>query len=170
MFETVRLVAVAEIQEMLSGDIADGFVEEYYRFGSFVVSELQSVGNQIEGKLTALLGLATGMVVFLLFGTSVKACAPSKVWINLAGAIALCALLVSVAGLLSRLWRLPSESDWFKLEIKDPLMLKKYHVVSLLAAHQQHLKLTIFKSDCLRVAELLMALSALVVGLSIVIS
>ena len=46
MFEkTQRLVDIDGVELMLSGDIEDGLVEEYYRFGCYVLSEIQSAGN-----------------------------------------------------------------------------------------------------------------------------
>jgi len=164
MFEkAVRLADIEQIELMLSGGIREGLVEEYYRFGSIVLSEVQSAGNQIEGKLTALLGLACGMVAFLLFSTNIRVFAVGKIWICSAAAIALVALISAVLGLMTTMWRLPSEADWFKQELTDPILLKKYHVVSLVSAHQQRMGLIVFKSDCLRIAEIFLALSTLVI-------
>lgn len=171
MFEKhVTLLDIDEIELMLSGDISEELVEEYYRFGCFALSDIQNAGNQVEGKLTALLGLATGMVAFLLFGTSLRMFAPAKVWIASAAASATLALVAAVVGLMSRMWRSPSEADWFKQELRDAVLLKKYHIVSLLAAHRQRLQLFILKSDCLRIAEILMALSVLILVAALLIA
>jgi hypothetical protein len=159
----VRLIDVDEIETMLSGSLPDELVEEYYRFGSLLLSEVQNMASQIDGKLTTVLGLASGMVVFLLFGTALKGFDPVKTWVSVAAAAAFLALVVAAYGLMTRPLRLPSARDWFKEGLRDQVRLKKYHIVSLLAAQQQHVKLIGPKINCLRIAELVVALSAIVV-------
>lgn len=167
MGKSLTLLDVDQIELMLSGDIDEALVEEYYRFGTFLVSELQTVGSQIEGKLTALLGLSVGVLVSLLFGTNLKVFVPASLWTNGATAIAVLALAASAVGLFSRLWRYPSEADWFREGLTDATALKKYHIVTLLAAHQQRLKLVAFKSDCLRAADALMVASAAIIAVAL---
>jgi hypothetical protein len=118
----------------------------------------------VDGKLTTVLGLACGMFVSLLFGTALKNLAPMKLWTSLAAASALIALTVAAIALMSKMWRLPSERDWFKEELHDSLQLRKYHVVSLLAAHQQRVKLIAKKSGYLQTAEWFVTFSALVIA------
>lgn len=168
MFDkTFTLLDVDRIELMLSGNVDDALVEEYYRFGCFVVSELQSAGNQIETKLTALLGLSAAMAASLVFGTTLKVFVTSRTWTSVAAACALFALIASAVGLFSRTWRSPSEADWFREGLTDAVGLKKYHVVTLLAAHQQRLKVVGVKSDCLLVADIFTAASGAVLAIAL---
>ena len=128
-----------------------------------MLSEIQNAASQLDSKLTTVMGIASGMLIFLLFGTVARDFALIKTWTNIAAAIAILALAIAVYGLMTRTWRLPSEMDWFREELRDFNVLKKYHVISILAAHQQHVKLVYTKSNCLRAGELLIVLSALVV-------
>ncbi len=159
-----RLVDIETIELLLSRETSPDLVEEYYRFGSLMLSEIQNAASQLDSKLTTVMGIASGMLIFLLFGTVARDFALIKTWTNLAAAIALIALATAVYGLMTRAWRLPSEMDWFKEELRDSNLLKKYHVISLLAAHQQHVKLVYTKSNCLRGGEMLIVVSAFVVA------
>jgi hypothetical protein len=158
------LVDVDAVEVMLSGQIASDLVEEYYRFGALVLSEVQNMASQIDGKLTTVLGLASGILISLLFGTTLNSFAPIKTPISVAASFALIALVLSAFGLMSRMWRLPSARDWFKEGLSDSDRLRKYHIVSLLAAQQQHVRLIGSKSRCLHAAEVSTALSALIVA------
>src|SRR5579859_7697219 len=127
----LRLVDIAKLEETLSGDVEAALVDEYYRFGAMLVSLVQTVASQIETKLTSILSLACGMLVFLLFGTAMQTFVPARAWTNSAAASALIAAGIAAWGLLTRVWRLPSERDWFKEELRNGADLVKYHVVSL---------------------------------------
>ncbi len=101
------------------------------------------------------------MLVSLLFGAAMKQFALTKVIADVAAAIALSALVVAIYGAMARAWRLPSERDWFKSELTEASDLKKYHIVSMLAEHQQHVKLVAKKGSCLQVAQALLVASAI---------
>jgi protein-S-isoprenylcysteine O-methyltransferase Ste14 len=121
----MQMINIDQAEIMLSGDIPADLVEEYYRFGLAVLSEVQNMASQIEGKAIAILGLASGLLVSLLFGTALRAFDPAKTWTALAAAMALIAVVIAAVGLMSRMWRLPSERDWFKDGLRDPARLKK---------------------------------------------
>ena len=47
---TPGLVDVDQVEEMLSGELPSDLIEEYYRFGSLVLSEAQNTASQIDGR------------------------------------------------------------------------------------------------------------------------
>jgi hypothetical protein len=166
----IRLVDIEEFEESLGGDVDPDLVEEYYRFGALLLSEVQAAGSQIDGRLVTALGLAVGLLVSLLFGTALARFAIAKIWITLAAAFALLGVVLAAYGSMARMWRLPSEQDWFREGLRDANDLKKYHIVSLLAAHQQHVKLAALKGDCLRWAQGCIVIGALLVTVSLSIA
>jgi predicted butyrate kinase (DUF1464 family) len=66
----MQMIDIDQAEIMLSEDIPTDLVEEYYRFGLAVLSEVQNMASQIEGKAIAILGLTSGLLVSLLFGTA----------------------------------------------------------------------------------------------------
>lgn len=74
------------------------------------------------------------------------------------------ALLCAVA-LNMRMWPSPSEKGWFKPDIQDANTLKRYHVVSLLLAHQNQTQSTAMRANLLRYAEWLLLTASAVITL-----
>jgi hypothetical protein len=167
--EQLQLVDIEDIEIRLSGDIAADLVEEYYRFGTVLLSEVQAATSQIDGRLVTALGLAVGLLVSLLFGSALDRFAAAGLWTNTATAVAFLGVVVAAYGSMSRMWRLPSEEDWFREVLQDANTLKKYHIVSLLAAHQQHMKLALLKGNCLRWSQASIVTSAILAALSLFI-
>lgn len=91
------------------------------------------------------------------------------IWLAYLFAIALTALsvLLSFLGLKSKRIFAMSEADWFRDTLLDQQAgtLKRYHVMSMLHAHQRQLSGNHQKSTMLRWAEILMGSGALVIFL-----
>lgn len=168
--EGIQLVDIEELEESLGGDVAPDLVEEYYRFGTLLLTEVRAATSQIDGRLVTALGLAVGLLVSLLFGTTLARFAAARIWVNFAATFALFGVAGSAYGSMARIWRLPSEQDWFREGLRDASVLKKYHIVSLLAAHQQHVKLAAMKGNCLRWAQGCIVIGALLVATSLCIA
>lgn len=149
--------------------LPDAMLDELYRFGQILFSEMLSRGSEIDRKLTNMLGWSTATLAFLMFHDRIGAVGTTLRLLE-AGAIvcAFISVLLCAWTLKTKMWPAPSEMDWFKPEILDAVVLKKYHIVSLLNTHQHHAKLTATKAAKLRYVEwLLLAASSVIAVLGI---
>ncbi len=157
---------------MYNRDTSDATVEELYRFGQILFQECLQRGSEVDRKLANLLGWSTAALAFLLLNHSKveNFAIPAKVFVTIATISALaCVVLASIA-LKSRIWPSPSEGDWFRDGLwGDDQKLKRYHVVSLLINHQEHVKRIARKAECLKWAELLLPISAVAIGVAILL-
>jgi hypothetical protein len=165
-----EFVDVDHIETMLSGSIDSALIEEYYHFGTFLLSEVQATTSAIDSKLLATLGLAGGLLVSLLFGSTLGHFAVSRLLVSLAAASVLFGLSFAAWALWARGWRVPSEQDWFLEGLRDAETLKKYHLVSLLASHHQHAKLAELKGMLLRRAQFCVVVSVGLVAIALIIA
>ncbi len=141
-------------------------VEEFYRFGQILFSEMLSRGAEVDRRATNMLGWSTATAAVLLSTQTqklfFKALVAAAICCSLSSAI-LCAVALKM-----RMWPSTSDHDWFRPDIHDAYELKRYHVVSLLLAHQHQKQSTAKKADLLRHAEwLLLAASAVIALLAI---
>jgi hypothetical protein len=143
--------------------ISPELVEEYYRFGQVLFSEMLSRGADVERKLTNMLGWSTASLGFLLVYKS-EEILTRVIAGGAIGSAALAAIICAMA-LRSKMWATPSEQDWFQEELTDAATLKRYHVVSFLLAHQCQTRHMAKKADQLRQVEGLLGLTSLAVAL-----
>lgn len=130
-------------------------VEEYYRFGQLLVSELASRSGEVERKLITLMGWSLAGLGFLGLQTPMGILPKMLTILAILGALA-SAILCGI-GLRTRMWAVPSPADWFKPHLLDGETLKRYHVVSLFNMHQSQSSQIARKADILARAEALAA-------------
>jgi hypothetical protein len=74
-----------------------------------------------------------------------------------------CVVLAALA-LKTKMLPAPSERDWFKEELwTDPVLMRRYHIVSILSAHQAHIINVGRKANYLAWIELFLPASALAI-------
>lgn len=114
-----RLVDVDSIELQLSSpDTPESTVEEFYRFGTLLFSEIQQRGSEVDRKLTNMTGWSLATLGFVLLdrhrshlgklGTGVLATA---------GILSFACVLIAAFALRTRMWQAPSEKDWFRAEL-----------------------------------------------------
>jgi hypothetical protein len=142
----------------LNGDT----VEELYRFGTLMVSEVQQRASQLDSKLIGIVGWAAATLAFLLFQNKTPSPSTAERMVTfVAIAFAVLSVLASCVGLKTAMWSFPSEPDWFRESLLDNAeALKQYHVVSMLNAHQQQHRMNGKKAYRLRYSEAFLAVSA----------
>jgi uncharacterized membrane protein YgdD (TMEM256/DUF423 family) len=163
--QALRFVEIEAIQERLSTPgIQDATVEEFYRFGTLLFSEIQQRGSEIDRKLTNVLGWSMATLAFLLLnqsrfaqiGSYVRAAAIT------AAILSFVCVIVAAFAVKTRMWRAPSEADWFQEKLwGDPATMKRYHILSMLATHQAQARNVKVKANCLGIIEILLAMTGL---------
>jgi hypothetical protein len=165
--QVLHLVEPDSIQARLSRrETPVDTVEEFYRFGTMLFSEIQQRGSEVDRKLTNLLGLSVATLAFLLFNQSRFGKFGGFTWIAMVTAAVLSfgSAATAAVAVKTRMWRAPSEADWFKDELwADPLRLKCYHIVSMLTAHQAQARNIKTKAECLGVIEIFLMTSAMII-------
>jgi len=164
--QVLRFVEVDSIEDRLSAPgIPDATVEEFYRFGALLFSEIQQRGSEVDRKLTNLLGWSIATLAFLLLKQpfahvgNVASIAEITAGVFSLGCVALAAIAVK-----TRMWRAPSEADWFQKDLwDDPSSLKRYHLVSILATHQAQARNVKRKAECLWIIEIFMLITGIVI-------
>jgi hypothetical protein len=163
-----QILRFADIDDMENRLIAlnDGAIEELYRFGGMMVSEVQQRASHLDSKLTGVFGWSVATLAFLLFDGKVSGLHGfGKLAVFLATAMSLASVVVAFLGLKTTMWPSPSEQDWFREDLLEHTeMLKRYHIVSMLNVHQQQGFKNARKADTLRTAEILLALTAIVIA------
>ena len=162
--QIVRLVDIETIELRLANPkTQDGTVEELYRFGSLVFSEIQQRGAELDRKLTNFLGWSLATLAFFLINLSkYQSWGFDRIVVTAASILSFSCVALAAFALKTKIWPAPSEGDWFKDELWDePSMMKRYHVVSILATHQGYATKVKAKADCLAWIEVLLPISAL---------
>jgi hypothetical protein len=139
--------------QLFSPDTPDEVVDELYKLGGILFSECLGRGADIDRKLTSMLGWSIAALASLLLKQS-KSDHPvgtlEQLVLGIAAAAAFLALLIAALALKTTIWPAPSERDWFKEGLlRDVQRLKRYHVISLLVTHQEHVKCITRKANCL---------------------
>jgi hypothetical protein len=167
--QQISYVDIDDIEVQLSSpELPDSSVGELYRFGEIMLSDVRQTSSLLDTKLTSILGWSTATLAFLLLDSNSKAVNFAKPFLITAALIAMVSIGLSMLGLRSRLWPSPSEKDWFQDELlQEPSSLTRYHVVSLLASHQQHIKMNASKANFLRFAEITLMIAALLVAFTL---
>ena len=166
-----QLIGAVDVEtielRIFNRDTPEATIEEFYRFGQILFTECLQRGSEVDRKLTSALGWSTASLAFLLLNRAKfgQFGAVGMIGLIVATISAIACVAISSVALKSRIWPAPSESDWFKEDLwQDSTKLKRFHVVSLLFSHQEHLKRIKGKADCLWWAELFLPVSALVVS------
>jgi hypothetical protein len=171
--QILHLVDVAGIKKRLElSGTPEETVEEFYRFGTLLFSELQQRGAEVVRKLTNTLGWSIAVLGFLLLDQQSRIGRMGRYGlIGLAVAITLaiaCAVAAAIAG-KSRMWRAPSEADWFCSEIwDDPKTLKCHHIISMLETHQDQAGKIKIKAEFLRFIEIGLLLTGAAIVCSLI--
>jgi hypothetical protein len=85
--------------------------------------------------------------------------------VAIAAAAAFASILIASLALKSTMSPAPSEEDWFREGLWNNVpKLKRYHVISLLLTHQEHIKRAKFKGSCLRYVEMFLVVSGLMIS------
>ncbi len=165
--QVLRFVDIDSIENRLAkAETPDATVEEFYRFGTLLLSEIQQRGSEMDRKLTNALGWSIATLAFLLLNklrfAQVGSYARSAVII--AAVLSFGCATVAALAVKTRMWRSPSEADWFKNELwDDPSTMKRYHVVSILATHQAQARNIKIKAECLGIIEILLLISGMAI-------
>ena len=115
--QILRFVDVDGIEARLSkAETPDATVEEFYRFGTLLFSEIQQRGSEVDRKLTNALGWSIATLAFLLLNQPRLAQVGSyaRIAVIIAAVISFGCVIVAVLTVKTRMWRAPSEADWFK--------------------------------------------------------
>lgn len=153
----------------------DESLDELIIFGQVLLNEVQQRSSQLDSKLTTMLGLAGGMLAFLLVGNELWS--KTEAWLKFfqsllafATVLGLFSIVFCYLGLRLRQWDFPSRNDWVKGElVADPDKLKRYHLISMLETHAAHSNINVSKADSARVAERLLVSAALTVGITLLL-
>ena len=71
--QQISYVDIDDIEVQLSSpEIPDSSVDELYRFGEILFSDVRQTSSQINTKLTSILGWSTATLAFLLFDAHSK--------------------------------------------------------------------------------------------------
>jgi hypothetical protein len=166
--QLIHFVDIEAIElQLCSPATSDAVVEEFQRFGQVLFAECLQRGSEVDRKLTTMIGWSVAALASLLVKYS-RTPVPDTLATSLLVAAAVSAFAGIALGSFAfktRMWPTPSEKDWFREGLWDNVQtLKRYHVVSLLVAHQEHVRQTRTKADCLRRVELFLAFSAFAIG------
>jgi hypothetical protein len=164
--QVLRLVDVGNIKDRLSmSGTPEDTVEAFYRFGTLLFSEIQQRGSEVDRKLTNALGWSIATLALLLnqyrsehFG--------SYAWIAVVAAaiFSLGCALIALFAVRTRMWRAPSEKEWFNENLwGDPVTLKRYHILQILATHQTQAQNIKTKADCLGIIEIFLPISGAII-------
>lgn len=159
MLVTRQLINCLEptyIQHDLESEISDGAVDEIYRFGQIMLTEVNQRVGQIDQKLYSVLGWSSASIAFLLLE---KNASTAPVWIKVvlvvAVLFALAAILLCSLGIKSAVARVPSEVDWFcKSFYLDSSGMARHHVLAMFEFHQRVNLIAASKAEFLARAEL----------------
>src|ERR1017187_9862737 len=109
--QILRFADIDDIENRLIA-LSDGTIEELYRFGGLMVSEVQQRASDLDSKLTGILGWSVATLAFLLFDGKISGLHGfGKVPVFIATATALTSVIVSFLGLKTTMWPAPSEQD-----------------------------------------------------------
>jgi len=165
--QVLRLVEVGSIKDRLSRPgTPEETVEEFYRFGTLLFSEIQQRGSEVDRKLNNALGWSIATLAFLLLNKSRFGSSGSYVWIATITAAIFsfgCTAVAAIA-VKTRMWRAPSEREWFHEDLwSDPVTLKRYHLLQILATHQTQVQNIKKKAECLGIVEIFLSLSGAII-------
>ena len=166
--EIIQPVNVAEVEETLPS-LNDDSVAELYQFGNLMVTSAQQRAIRLDAKLTGVLNWSSGLLAFVLIDANVS---HVRGLLFVGSLLAMLVALISVGsaylGLRSRFWPSPSERDWFRSGfLNKPGTLRRYHVVSMLNMHQSQSEGNSKRAHMLKIAELGLVLSGLIVFVSL---
>ncbi len=162
----VSRVDIEDIELQLASDIPAETIEELYRFGEIMVSEVQRRCGSLDQKLTSMLGWSAAVLALLLTngGELSKLNGAWRAVLFIATLIALGAMFSAAWGIKSKIGPTPSEQDWFMGELEAPDRMKKYHIISMLNIHQSQSQANLQKAASLHHSEILLIISGLAIA------
>lgn len=156
-------IAAIEVQ-ICSPSTTDDVVDQFYKFGTILFSECLSRAADVDRKLTSMLGWSIAALASILLKQSKpeQLGMTDHIVIVIAAAAAFLSLVLAALGLKTTVWPAPSEEDWFRNGLwGDVQKLKRYHVISMLLTHQEHVRRITRKANLLGCVELMLSLAAL---------
>jgi hypothetical protein len=148
----------------------DETVDALLEFGSIVLAEASARSAQLDSKLGTYLAYSAGLIGLLSIGTVLpqEVSQGAKIALGFSVVFAIAAMGFAGYGMRSRDWPVPSERTWFcDSEIMSPQRLRRSHAIALLASHQSQNQQNVNKSIFSEIAEYLLAVSAIIAGLTI---
>lgn len=164
--QILHLVEIQTVEQRLSDPLTPPeTIEELYRFGQLLFTELQQRSSETDKKPTSVFGWSVATLGFLLIsknrfaGREYEALAA-----NAASVFSFLSAALSAFAIKTRMWRAPSENDWFQKDLWTHAdRLKRYHLVSLLETHQAQIQGVQRKAELLGFSEIFLAITALVI-------
>ena len=169
--QIIKLIDIESMEfEIYGASMCKATVDELYEFGKIMFSESQTRSSQLDSKLVTMLGWSGATLTFLLLNHAAHDGSWKEYLVWAAATAAIVAVGIAAA-LRTRMWAAPSEADWFKQGLMDqPEKLRRYHVISLLLAHQETIKTVARKAHYIRWGEGCLAASSVVVFLVLLFS
>jgi hypothetical protein len=164
--QVLHLIEIDTIEQRLSDPrTPNATVEELYRFGTLLFTELQQRSSETDRKLTNVFGWSIATLAFLLASRGkFDHVAYGVLALKVAAVFSSFCVGLSAFAIKSRMWRAPSENDWFQNQLWDDAeRMKRYHIVSMLGMHQAQIKGVQRKAECLGLSEILLAISGLII-------
>lgn len=163
--QKLHFVDIEDIETQMASGIPNETLEELYRFEELMLTEGQQRTTQLDFKLTSILGWSSAALAFLLLsGQAQNVNILVRTRTVAATAIIFIAAAIASWALKTIMYSAPSEEDWFRSDLFDESQrLKKYHVVSMLTAHQCGLKANAQKARRLRRAEQFLGVGIVVI-------
>jgi hypothetical protein len=135
-----KVVTSPEAEAWITGN-DPAVMDDLFRFGGFLLAEMNARTSGIDSKSTAILGWSIAALAFLTVGTPFWI--QTNSWLEvIATTIAiLCSLSAAVFATLAlraRHWPVMSEQDWFRQsEFSQQQRLRAYHLISMLETHRE---------------------------------
>lgn len=172
--QLLQFVEIASIKDRLElPGTPEETVDEFYRFGTLLFAEIQQRGSEVDRKLNNALGWSIATLAFLLLNQPRFVHAENYVRIaEIAASVTSfgCAVLAAFA-VKTRMWRAPSEVDWFQNELwNDPATMKRYHILSMLATHQAQAENVKAKAGFLGFIEIFLSIAGVAVFTALLFS
>ena len=131
---------------------------------------MQSRSSETDRKLTSVFGWSIASLAFLVSAYTKTPVENAKIAIATAALFSLVSVIVTGFAIKTRMWRAPSEDDWFKEELwNDSRMMRCYHIVSMLHVHQVQIKHIKTKAECLGLAEICLSVAAVIAFLVLIV-
>lgn len=159
------------IQRLGDGVSAES-AAQLYDFGKLLLDHVRGLRESHVTKLNNCLGWSSALLAIIL--TNAKAWSHGPVFLfAMFGAVsAIGALLAAAVALHSRGgWKWPSEQDWISIDyLKWETPLKIQRIIAMLESHQSYSGRVQQMGRRLAIAEVLLAVSGVLIGLAVVVS
>lgn len=170
-FGLVNYLDVATIRDRLSSRaLSSDTVDALYDFGKFMLEEVQQRAAYIDSKLGGYLTWAAALLGVLLIDQSLGKGTALRIAAIVPASAAMNAIVFCWLALRTQLLPSPSEVDWLgRNSTLDAETLKRHYVSMMHLTHQQQQKRNVRKASLLCRAENMLALSAGLTGIIILV-